>query len=308
MKISDYVLTVANDKFIDKSTKKDISNVMKKYSMAKYGSMKDIIFFANIIVDSIYCKIDDLESDFRKNLEIARDCNDYIVLMTPGYKNVKSSANIMFEIALPYINTKLALLGFPIIAQMKLPRLATPCENYASLTNEERIEVGLTTDHILPDKSFYENNNIHVIYGDDILITGASSNKAKKDILLKGAKSFTSIYSIVVDENIALKNPAIEEEINRVKVTGKLDSSAQEIFEQKDFIPVLRSLRLLLVESNKEDIEQFLKNIPDENILKVYISFITNESLNNKKYINSFDVIKKYLINNYLIKDDGNLI
>ncbi len=139
--------------------------------------------------------------------------------MTPGYRNVKSSANIIFDLALPYINTKLALMGFPIIAKLKLPRLANPSENYASLTTEETIKASFTTDHILPDKSFYEQNNIHVIYGDDILITGSSSNKVKKDALQKGAKSFTSIYTIIVDQHIALSDPSNEKYINRSNVT-----------------------------------------------------------------------------------------
>jgi len=308
MKISRYILTIKDEKFIEQKSMEDISTLIKHYSMAKYGSIKDIKLFANIIVASIFKEIDNLKSDFRRILEVAKKNDDYIVLMTPGYRNVKSSANIMFDIALLYINTKLALMEFPIIAKLKLPRLASPCENYASLTSEERVQVGLTTDHILPDKSFYEYNNVHVLYGDDILITGSSSNKAKKDVLEKGAKSFTSIYAIIVDKYIALNNPSVEEYINRSKVTEKLDKTAIEIFEQNDFIPVLRSLRLLLNKNNKDDLKSFLKKIPLKNILKIYISYIINESLHNKKYISSLDIIKKYLIDKSLIKKDGNLI
>jgi len=241
-------------------------------------------------------------------LKIAKQDNDYIVLMTPGYRNVKASANLMFDIALPYINTKLAIMGFPVIAKIKLPRLASPCENYASLTTEERKIIGLTTDHILPDKDFYKNNNIHVIYGDDILITGSSSNKAKNDVLLKGAKSFISIFSIVVDKKVALNNPSIEEQINKSKVTEKLDNSAKEIFIQNDFIPVLRSLRLLLNIKNLPDLKYFINKIPVHNLLKIYISYVTNESLNNEKYIQSLEVIKEYLISKNQIMPSGNLI
>lgn len=306
MIISNCFLTI-NDKndFIDMRNYEDLSLLAKQYSLAKYGSIKDIKIFSNMIIKNVLREIDNPKSEFRNILEIAKKGNDYIVLMTPGYRNVKASANIIFDIALQHINTKLSLMGLPIITKLKLPRLASPCENYASLTSEERKIAGLTTDHILPDNKFYENNNIHVIYGDDILITGSSSKKAESDALSKGAKSFTSIFSIVMDQKIALDNPSIEEYLNKFEVTEKLDSSAKEIFQQNDFIPVLRSLRLILNIDNLPDLKEFLNDIPNHNLLKTYIAYITNESLSNKKYIKSFEVLKEYLIMVNEINDNG---
>lgn len=306
MQITSCHLTVnGENNFINMNNSKEMNLLTKRYSLAKYGSIKDINFFANMIIKKMFQEIDNHKSKFRNMLEIAQQDNDYIVLMTPGYRNVKSSANIMFDIVLPHINTKLANMGFPIIAKLKLPRLASPCENYASLTTDKRKIIGLTTDHILPDNDFYKNNNIHVIYGDDILITGSSSNKAKNDALSKGAKSFTSIFSIIIDKEVALNNPSIEEHINKSKVTEKLDSTAKEIFIQDDFIPVLRSLRLLLNKKNLPDLKEFLNDIPNHNLLKTYIAYITNESLSNKKYIKSFEVLKEYLIMVNEINDNG---
>ncbi len=309
MQISGYNITIdSKNNFTDINTCEDKHVLIQQYSLAKYGSIKDIQIFANIIIKTLFQEIDNPKSEFRNVLKIAKQNNDYIVLMTPGYRNVKSSANIMFDIALPHINTKLAIMGFPIIAKLKLPRLASPCENYASLTTEERKIIGLTTDHILPDNDFYKNNNIHVIYADDILITGSSSNKAKNDALSKGAKSFTSIFSIIIDKEVALNNPSIEEQINKSKVTEKLDSTAKEIFIQNDFIPVLKSLRLLLNIKNLPDLKYFISEIPAHNLLKIYIAYATNESLNNEKYIQSLEVIKEYLISKNQIMPSGNLI
>ncbi len=306
MIISNCFLTI-NDQndFIDMRNYEDMSQLAKQYSLAKYGSIKDIKIFSNMIIKNVFREIDNPKSEFRNILEIAKKNNDYIVLMTPGYRNVKASANIIFDIALQHINTKLSIMRLPIIAKLKLPRLASPCENYASLTSEERKIAGLTTDHILPDNKFYENNNIHVIYGDDILITGSSSKKAESDALSKGAKSFTSIFSIVMDQKIALNNPSIEEYLNKFEVTEKLDNSAKEIFQQNDFIPVLRSLRLILNIDNLPDLKEFLNDIPNHNLLKTYIAYITNESLSNKKYIKSFEILKEYLIMVNEINDNG---
>ncbi|HIP11124.1 MAG TPA: hypothetical protein EYG73_00260 [Arcobacter sp.] len=306
--ITSYYLSIdENDNFIDLDTSIKMTSLVESYSLAKYGSMKDIQNISKIIIKSIFTEIDDLGSELRKILEKAKKNNDFIVLMTPGYRNVKSSANIMFETVLPIVNTKLSILGLPIIAEMKLPRLASPTENYASLSQKEREIVGLTTDHILPDVNFYQND-IHVLYGDDVLITGSSSNKARLDTLSKGAKSFLSIYSIVIDSNITTVNPSIEEFLNTSKVTGKLDSSAEEIFIQDNFEPVLRSLRLILNRENSKDLKVFMKKIPIENILKIYIAYITNESIINEKYFKSLEIIKKYLVEHNKIYSDGNLI
>ena len=309
MQISNCHLTIdSENNFINMKNSDNMSSLTKKYSLAKYGSMKDIKIFAKMIIQNILNEIDNPKSEFRMMLNTAKINNDYIVLMTPGYRNVKSSANIMFDIALPYINTKLATVNLPIIAKLKLPRLASPCENYASLTTEERRIVGLTTDHILPDYNFYKESNIHVIYGDDILITGSSSNKAKVDSIAKGAKSFISIFSIIMDSQVALCNPSIEEQLNTAKITGKLDNTAKEIFIQDDFQPVMRSLRLILDKDNLINLKQFLDNIPNDNILKIYVSYMTNESFNNEKYIKSLQVIREYLIRVKKIDKNGNLI
>lgn len=296
-----------NNNFIDLETSIKMISLVESYSLAKYGSMKDIRNISKIIINSIFTEIDNPQSEFRKILEKAKKNNDFIVLMTPGYRNVKSSANIIFEIVLPVINTKISTFGLPIIAEIKLPRLASPTENYASLSQKEREIVGLTTDHILPDINFYQNN-IHVLYGDDVLITGSSSNKARVDVLSKGAKSFLSIYAIVIDSNITSINPAIEEFLNMSKVTAKLDSSAEEIFIQDDFEPVLRSLRLILNRENLKDLKKFIEKVPIKNIYKIYVSYITNESIKNEKYFKSLEIIKEYLVEHNQIYSDGNLI
>lgn len=307
-KISDYYLSVSDEKFIDMKTQEDNTYLMESYSLAKYGSIKDIKIFANIIVKNFFKLLEEGDNNLTKLLKTAKENDDYVVLMTPGYRNIKASANIMFDLALPIINTRLTLLNYPKIAKLKLPRLASPCENYASLTEEERKQVALTTDHILPDKEFYNGRRIHVIYGDDIHITGASSDRAKLSALKNGALSFLSIYSIIIDHEIAFHNPAIEEKINLSKVTGKLDDSALEIFEQEDFIPILRSLRLILNKSNISTLFDFIDKIPNKNLLKIYIAYMSNESLENEKYSGSVSIIKDYLIKNKLIEKDGDLI
>ncbi len=291
--------------FVDICTGLSKTVLAEKYSSAKYGSMKDIKFFAGLIVDLFDRLIGTPGTAFRRMLEEAAENEDYIVLMTPGFRNVKASANLIFELALPQINMRLINRSFPPIAELKLPRLASPCENYASLSEKEREITGFLTDHILPGPAFFEDRCIHVIFGDDIHITGSSSNKYRRECLESGARSFFSVYAVMMDPEIAFSKPSIEEALNSSRVTGKLDGSAFEILSQIDFNPVLRSLRLLLKKENYENLAAFLPLIPLQNVLKVYLSYMNNESLENENYRCSMSLLKQFLINKKALTAGG---
>ena len=149
-----------------------MSDFAEIYSSAKYGSMKDIKFLAQLIVKTFIESVNTPQSQLNTVLcQAAQDDSSHVVLMTPGYRNVKASVNLIFDIALPVINSYLSIKKLPLIANIVLPRLVSPAENYASLSEKERKLASLRTDHVLPEGHFYKGKNIHVIYGDDIFIT-----------------------------------------------------------------------------------------------------------------------------------------
>jgi hypothetical protein len=230
------------------------------------------------------------------------------VLLTPGYRNIKSSSNILFDIALPHINAKLTTYGFPIIADVKLLRLVDPCPNYATLSREERAATSLITDHILPGEELYKNRRLHMIYGDDIFITGESSERAKKDALSKGGMSFLSVFAMMMDGETAGRFPGVEEVLNGSHVTGRLDGTALEILIQPDLVPVIRTLRLLLCEENSSDLPDFLAQIPADNALKVYEHYMANESMNESRFSGGLEALRRHLCNLGLVAPDGLLV
>lgn len=291
--------------FINLKTRDPINNLAASYSLAKYGSYKDLKFFAQKIVERFYVDIDNPISTIRNFFQNFRPKADYVILMTPGYRNVKASGNIMFDIALPYINAKLTTLGFPVIADFKLLRIVDPCPNYAMLSLEERAITSSLTDHILPGASLYRNRRLHVIYGDDIYVTGESSEKAKADALSKGAQSFLSIFAVMMDAAIAQRHPGIEEELNQSHVTEKLDDSALEIYSQPEMIPVIRSLEILLCAKNLLELPNFLSKIPLANALKIYTYYMANESSNHSQFLEGLIVLRQYLYNHQLVDRDG---
>ncbi|MEN1480692.1 hypothetical protein AAIH16_45020, partial [Pseudomonas aeruginosa] len=73
---------------------------------------------------------------------------------------------------------------------------APPCEDYASLSTEEREHVNLVQDHVIPAENFYRWSGVHVIFGDDVLVTGSTADKVLYESMNNGAKSFRAIYPV----------------------------------------------------------------------------------------------------------------
>lgn len=303
-----YYLSMKNGQFLDLKTLESADFIADRYSLAKNGSIEDIHFFAKIIAQEINKEIDDTNSSWFKMFEDAKLHDDTVVLMTPGLRNVPSSANIMFEIALTYINVKLATMGYPTIVNVKLPRIAAPCENYGSLSTEERKQISIIQDHVIPDKNFYKWSGVHVIFGDDILVTGLTADKVFFESMQNGAKSFRSFYPVVIDPVVAFENPSIEEKLNLVKFTGKLDDIAFYIFSNPNYIPILRSLRFIFNEQNYSSMPEFLKRIPNSNLLKIYLAALSNGFMLHEKYKNSLELVKHHLIASNNLDKNGFII
>ena len=280
-------------------------DVAKAYSLAKYGSYKDLTFFAKEIYKLFKTEIENQSGALWDFLFPLRGTKDYILLLTPGYRNIKASGNIMFDLALPYVNAFLSSNNFPIIADFKLLRPMDPCRNYAMLSCEEREKMGDKTDHILPSKYFFKNGRFHIIYGDDIYITGSSSEKARKVCLKNGAQSFISIFAVMMDQRIARKNPAIEERLNQTYITEKLDKSAIELYDQPKMLPVLRSLELLLAQKNVLNLEEFLDKVPLHNVFLIYSMFLNNENINNLLFKDGLCIVQNYLKKHNMLDING---
>lgn len=294
-----------NGDFVTFNSKMDESALAQCYSRAKYGSMTDMRQLSGYLFVRLSKELNIPSSDWNKMFESARENNDTIVLLVPGSRNVESSSNIIFDMALSMINVMLANKNYPTIVNVKLPRLDPPVENYASLPSEVREQISMNQDHVLPDFNFYKNRGVHVVFGDDVLITGATADKVFKEAITKGAKSFRTFYAVVIDPLIVIENPSIEASLNTVAVKGMLDEVALSIFVQDDFIPVLKSLGLILDKNNVNSLENFLIKVPDHNILKIYTSAMSNGYLNSSNYSSALTIIKEYLINNDLISKDG---
>lgn len=294
--------------FRDMATGTDATALAGIYSRAKYGSVGDIQYLARQLIDYLCGELDRSDSQWSCLFRNAKACGDNVVMMTTGWRNVPSTANVLYEIVVEEVNVKLAHLALPTIINVKLPRIAPPCEDYASLSTEEREHVNLVQDHVIPAENFYRWSGVHVIFGDDVLVTGSTADKVLYESMNNGAKSFRAIYPVAIDPRVALGDASVEDRLNSVVVEQRLDDTVAELLSARDYQPILRTLRLLFGEGNRESLAAFLPKVPAPTWLRLYKSALGNEFLGQVQCAPSLVLLRDYLTDAGLLSADGRAI
>lgn len=278
--------------------KGDANDFAQTYSRAKHGSMKDIITLSELVVSTFLAQFDDQESSIYKLFQGLDVDSDTLVLIVPGSRNIESSSNLIFDIALLKINVFLTRNNYPTIVNVKLPRLDPPVENYAALSQKEREEVSKVRDHILPGENFYKNRNIHLFFGDDVLITGATADKVVSSALLHEVKSFHSIYAAVIDPVIVESMPEIENVLNTSCLKGGICQSFIENVCNEHLVPVMKTYNILLDPRNYAELTQKISDIPIEVLDRLYVYAMNNGYNIHSKYKDSLIYIEEYVSSN----------
>lgn len=291
--------------FYNMLTGNDASELAGIYSRAKYGSVDDIRYLARSLVDYLHAELDNPCSRWTAMFEEAKASGDCVVMMTTGWRNVPSAANVLYDIVVETVNLRLAHLALPTIINVKLPRLAPPCEKYASLSREEREQANLVQDHVIPGENFYRWSGVHVIFGDDVLVTGSTADKVLQESLSNGAKSFRALYPVAIDPRVALADAAVEDRLNSVVITQQLNDALARLLSAPGYQPILRTLRLLFGESNREELAAFLPKVPASVWLDLYKAALGNEFLAQAQCVPSLVLLRAYLTRHSLLDDYG---
>lgn len=294
-------------RFVDMRTGSDASQLVRSYSRAKYGGVEDIRYFAGMLVATLGQALDSPSSHWSRLFRLAKERRENVVIMTTGWRNVPSTANVVYDLVVEHLNLKLAYLGLPTIINVKLPRIAPPCENYATLSTEERERVNLVQDHVIPDRNFYRWSGVHVIFADDVLVTGSTADKVFFESMRNGAKSFQALYPIAIDPRLALCDAAIEEELNTTFVTGQLDATIAGILAHPHYQPILRCLRLVFSTANREAFPQFVTKVSTESWIKLYKAALGNEFLQQEDCKPSLFALRDYLTGAGSLAPDGSV-
>lgn len=300
-----YLKPGPDGRYQDMSTGRNAAELAAIYSRAKYGGVDDIRYLAQCLVDYLCAELDNPRSQWSVLFQDAKACGDCVVMMTTGWRNVPSTANVLYDIVVDAVNLKLAHMGLPTIINVKLPRLAPPCENYASLSFEEREQVNRVQDHVIPGENFYRWSGVHVIFGDDVLVTGSTADKVLYESMRNGAKSFRAIYPVAIDPRVALIDATVEDRLNSVVIAHGLDDALAQVLSDPEYQPILRTLRLVFGEGNRGALEAFLPSVPAMIWLRLYKAALGNEFLAQQQCAPSLVLLRSYLTKTGLLDDAG---
>jgi hypothetical protein len=281
------------------------NEIAREYSLMKFGSAREIKKFGRALAATFIQRLQDPEDDLLAQFQKIGENSEFIVLMTPGLRNVALASNLILEEAVSHMNARLALLGLPTIIFYRPPRLESNPHNYAQLTAQERQSRPDTTKTILPDGSFYQNP-IHIVFADDVRITGVTADRVEQTSLEQGARSFSSMYALQIDPRLTVAHPEIEDQLNRTVITGQLDENVAYILTQPEFVPVQRFIRLILQPSNRADLQAFIEGVhADNNLVDLYIAALSNDYYGDPQYHESLDILQKTLLDKGLIDTNG---
>lgn len=280
---------------LDQNTGKNMNEIGASYSRMKFGSVKDIQFFAKEVSKKFISRLDDPSDTLLNKFQSIRDNREYAIMIIAGSRNVPSAAEFLYEEFLNIVNSELASRNLPTIIRIHPTRLEAISGEYAAMGLENRKNLPSATNHILPGKELYQMG-VHIFYADDVRITGSTADGVEQSAVENGALSYSDVYAVLVDPTQAFSMPEIESKLNKTVIKGVLSDDIQNILNQDGFRPVQRLLRVILDEKNRPELSSFIRNnISLSSLHKIYTASLSNDYLKNPEYTRSVEIIGSFL-------------
>ncbi len=297
--------------FFDLANGVGLEKEIRTYSRMKFGDVPSVQWWGQEMSKTL---VADLASGgvLRDLFESARQKGEYIYLTAPGVRNVISASNqLLLEVG-QRVNVWLSQQGLPTVICRQIARLGSGRANYAELSADDRKGRTKSTKSLIP-ASDYAEFPIHVLFLDDVEVTGATVERARRKSLEAGALSFHSIFALQVQPDLAAAHPGIEHTLNQFEVSGSLDPILGEILSDPDYQPVQRMLRLLLHPRNRNGLTEFLEGVPPRVLLRLYTGAMANDYLwinedpaeKGPLYWKSLELFSDFLRSKGLLNPDG---
>lgn len=278
------------------------------YSYMKYSSQRDIEKLGNFTADAIIAQLENPNSELSKLFKVARDRKEIIVRIEPGSRNVEKAWTFVMDHAMGEVNAYLALNNLPTVIKIRPPRPTLVSGTYASMTQSEREAVLNSADHIIPGYELFKLG-VHVIFSDDTCITGTTSDRVKKQVLERGALSYSEIFLVEIDQAQAQADPKIEAKLNHLRLTGDLDQTLEYVLNQPGFRPVQRLLKIILEQEDDKRLTEYMQHkIIPESIRKLYLAALSNDYLFDNKMGKNVRALASALRNLGVIDETGKII
>ena len=107
---------------------------------------------------------------------------------------------------------------------------------------------------------------------------------------------------------MALTDASVEDRLNSVSIKQHLDENVAQRLSAPGYQPILRALRLLFGEDNRDSLPAFLPNVPVLTWLNLYKSALNNEFLAQPACAPSLVMLRTYLMQNGLLCAKGKVL
>ena len=298
-----------SDNFRSMENGEDLNEIAERYSRMKFGDVEEIRFFGKELAQKIITRIK-TDLSFAEMFRSAKEKGEYIYAIAPGSRNVQSSSNYLLEDVIERVNAYLTMEGLPTIIIKNVTRLGSTNVNYAELSAEERAGIeSRTTEPLIPVAELQEFP-IHVLFIDDIEITGTTLEKTRRECTQAGALSFHSIFGMKINPVVAHERPEIEDLCNKVVIKGDLNEDVLRIINHEDFRPVQRLIRIVLDPEKTGELRDFLKSTEEKGLIKLYRSALSNDYLwiRDGFYRASLEILIEEMKDRSLINEEGLLV
>lgn len=283
---------------------------IKRYSRMKFGDVEAIDWWARKLADKVVAEL--AGGSLRGVFEECQRSGAHVYIMAPGVRNVISASNQLMRQTAFLVNAWLALRGLPTMICRPLTRLGSGRANYAELDAEARRGREKSTRSIIP-RSEFEEHPIHVLFLDDVEVTGATANRARERCLAAGARSFHGIFAMRVVPEVAAADPGIEHRMNQFQVSGRLDEDLLQILNHPGYEPVQRMLRLLFHPANRVGVGSYFRRMKMDVLKKIYLAGLSNDYLKIESpsqtgqfiYADSLILLQNYLRDQDVLGESG---
>lgn len=268
----------ATREFVCAETGSDLQEEVALYSRFKFGDVEAIRYMGKQVAGAM---VEALQAggSLMHMFERAAAQGEFVHLVAPGVRNVLSASNCLLREVGLRVNVWLTQQGWPTMILRTLGRLGSGRENYAQLTADQRSTREKSTQTLLP-LSDYQAFPSHVIFVDDVEVSGQTVKRTRELSLAAGALSFHAVLAFRVHPALAREDAGIEHRMNQCRVSGGLDAVLAAILAHPDYQPVQRMLRLLLHPQNQDGLQDFLEaNVSDAIALRLYLGAMANDYL-----------------------------
>ena len=288
----------AQGKYIDMKTGEDRNEVVKRFSLVKYGHLPSIRDCADEMA------LEAIDNPYFLTLTTESSKTGKTIFITsPGIYNVPSASNILLAETARQINMAAVQKGFLALKVAEQTRLGESSLNYAQMEIGAR-QKDQATRSVIPEMFA----NSPVIYLDDVYISGTVAERAKQRLLNEAHASHAFfLFSMKVDPRlVAQSNGKIENELNRLVVDGSLESLKRVLLDE--FIPTQKTLVDFFDPKNGEGFEAFIRDeLPISVALKLYVAQAQNDFQRRWQgiYSPAIRTLEHFLLEKKIIDQNG---